>query len=136
MKITIPLYFVVAILVLGCGRENINPPTPVSMINFIKEITIQDSIVDHTHRVNFYYDASNRVSKMTFDSKTFYPAPQRYFQFFTDSFFYNGPDSLPWKIESTVAVPGELLKHFTSFITYNAEGNKIKDSVIGMMVEV
>lgn len=129
MRKALPLYFLV-ITIYSCNRDPLNPPDPAPAVQWLKEITIQDSIVEHTHKVNFYYDASNRVSKMTFDSKTFYPAPQRYFQFFTDSFYYIGADTVPWKIASTVTVPGEREKYFTSFLTYDAQGYKIKDSVI------
>ncbi len=123
------LFFPLFITLLSCNRDPLQP-MPTSNTQYLKQLEIQDSLVDYTHKLNLYYDGSYRVNKMTFDSKTFYPYPQRYQQFFTDSFYYNGTDTLPWKIETQIEISGQPSAHYTSFLSYNHLGQKVGDSAV------
>lgn len=144
------LLFILPLIVLlsACQRELSPPeapPNPPARLTGhpLKEVSFNDSSNAFTHKVNFYYDSSNRVVKMTFLTGTTNPVlSYMSVMNFVDSFYYNGADTNPWKIVSTLdtGLVFGVTKHFTSYLFYDGSGRKIKDSLIrddlGAILEV
>ncbi len=131
------LFFAILLFVLSsCQREVMDttspPPTPPPpTARILKRVIITDTINGCTHTIRFNRDNTNRITSLVFKTcNGGYPSTTSP-QTFQDSFFYQGTNTLPYKITSTLTPASYAYDDstLTDIITYNSQGIKKKEII-------
>ncbi len=121
---------------ISCGKDhnpdNSNPPVPdtndSTYLDSIYIIGNPGSFLDTGNIVIYHYDNLKRLAS-TSNLRETAPASSVYIDGGSSTFYYNGNDTLPYKL---VAYSNSDINNYvdtsTSFYNYDANGNKIKDS--------
>lgn len=136
IKILIAAGFFACTSLISCQKElgaegvidpPVTPPSGVSDSNFIALIYAVDSVgttEDTTQTYTYKYDNLKRVINIIDSSQVGNGA---WVLFATETFYYNGSDTLPYKYYKTVAEDANR-DTTTRYLYYDLTGKRIKDS--------